>query len=75
MVIKMMILTQAIRTQIKNDMLGRYIRSKPVMLFNTWKFNSTDAIDIESTNNIYTYYVDVEELHSEILKNENTALQ
>lgn len=68
MIIRMMILSKAVRTQIKSDIMGKYLRREPSTMFMGYAMLGSD-------DSIYTYYVDVNELSKEILNKKDTAPQ
>ncbi len=58
MVARLMILSKALRTEIKKKTMGRYMSGDPARMFNIFAFEEPSAV--------CTYYVDVHELTKEI---------
>ena len=58
LVIRMMILSKAVRKELKKSDLGRYLSRDPESMFEVFTFDSMEPK--------YTYYVDVNELEKEI---------
>ena len=58
LVIRMMILSKAVRKELKKSDLGRYLSRDPESMFEVFTFDSMESK--------YTYYVDVNELEKEI---------